>query len=193
MARTKEFDREDALERAMELFWRQGYATTSTDDLVKAMGIGRQSLYDTFGDKQSLYFEALRRYHADYGQGFPSRPAPLRTARETIRDALLQVIDRPDEVRAKGCMGINATTGFGGSAPQVEQMAQATAARAEGAFRSIVELGVEAGEFAADLDAEAAGRFLYAALQGLTVRSQAGAGAGSLRSAVDFAMRSLGT
>lgn len=191
MARTKEFDREEALGRAMELFWRQGYATTSTDDLVKAMGIGRQSLYDTFGDKQTLYFDALRRYHSSASRNIPNQPAPRHTARETIRDALLKIVERPEEARAMGCMGINATTSFNGSEPQVEQMARTTAAYAEGAFRSIVELGIEAGEFDPAIDVEAAGRFLYATQQGLTVRAQAGAEPAALRSAVDFALRTL--
>lgn len=62
MARPKEFDRDDALRAAVHVFWRQGYAATTTSDLVLAMGIGRQSFYDTFGDRRRLYVEALRRY-----------------------------------------------------------------------------------------------------------------------------------
>lgn len=191
MARTKEFDREEALGRAMDLFWRQGYATTSTDDLVKVMGIGRQSLYDTFGDKQKLYFEALRRYHSRVGTLIPNQPVARQTALDTIRGALMHVIDRPREMREKGCMGINATTSFCGSEPQVEQMAQTSAAYAEGAFRSVVELGIEAGEFDPGVDAEAAGRFLYTTLQGLTVRTQAGADPAAMRGTVAFALKTL--
>lgn len=190
MARTKEFDRGEALDKAMALFWRQGYVTTSTDDLVAAMGIGRQSLYDTFGDKQKLYFEALRSYHSRVTR-IPNQPTPKHTALETIRSVLLDVVERSREAREIGCMGINATTSFCGSEPQVEQMAQTSAAYAEGAFRSVVELGIEAGEFAADLDAEVAGRFLYTTLQGLTVRAQAGADPAAMRGTVAFALKTL--
>jgi AcrR family transcriptional regulator len=190
MARTKEFDRGEALARAMALFWRQGYATTSTDELVAAMGIGRQSLYDTFGDKQKLYFEALRSYHSQVTR-IPNQPAPRHTALDTIRSVLTQVIDRPREVREMGCMGINATTSFCGTEPQVEQMAQTSAAYAEGAFRSVVELGIEAGEFDPAIDPEIAGRFLYTTLQGLTVRAQAGADPDAMRSTVAFALKTL--
>src|SRR6267142_1909851 len=59
MARPREFDRDAAVQRAMSVFWRKGYAATSTDDLLRAMNIGRQSMYDTFGDKHRLYLEAL--------------------------------------------------------------------------------------------------------------------------------------
>lgn len=62
MARPKEFDRQNALGKAMEVFWTQGYEATSMTDLRLAMGIGRQSLYDTFGDKETLFTEALDRY-----------------------------------------------------------------------------------------------------------------------------------
>src|SRR5260370_8746508 len=65
VARPKEFDREDALRRAIPVFWERGFAGTSTDDLVGAMGIGRQSLYDTFGDKRRLFLAALRTYNTD--------------------------------------------------------------------------------------------------------------------------------
>lgn len=59
MVRPREFDRGEALQRAMRVFWAKGFAATSTDDLVQAMGIGRQSLYNAFGDKKRLYLEAL--------------------------------------------------------------------------------------------------------------------------------------
>ena len=62
MPRPKEFDPEQALDKAMRLFWRKGYEATSVQDLVEAMGINRFSLYDTFGGKHQLYLAALRRY-----------------------------------------------------------------------------------------------------------------------------------
>ena len=74
MVRPREFDREIALEQARLVFWAKGYAATSTDDLVKAMGIGRQSLYNAFGDKWKLYMEAL----ADYQQGSTSSHDSVR-------------------------------------------------------------------------------------------------------------------
>lgn len=60
--RPKSFNDNDALERAMRVFWRSGYDATSLDDLLKAMGIPRQSLYRTFGDKRSLFISSLELY-----------------------------------------------------------------------------------------------------------------------------------
>src|SRR5258707_7610975 len=81
MPRPKEFDREVVLATAREVFWRQGYKATSTEDLRLAMSIGRQSFYDTFGSKKQLYLEVLRRYNADGLQAFastlPTTASPL--------------------------------------------------------------------------------------------------------------------
>ena len=64
MARSKEFNEEEALDKAMEIFWKQGYEKTSIQDLVDQMGIHRRSLYDTFGDKHSLFVQTLERYES---------------------------------------------------------------------------------------------------------------------------------
>jgi len=65
MARPKEFDRDEALQKAIGVFCDKGYAAASTDELMRAMKISRQSMYDTFGDKRRLYLEAYRRYIAE--------------------------------------------------------------------------------------------------------------------------------
>ena len=65
MARHKEFDLDTALTAAIHVFSQHGYEGTSTDDLLMAMKISRQSMYDTFGDKRRLYLEALERYNAN--------------------------------------------------------------------------------------------------------------------------------
>ena len=65
MARTKEFDPDKALKIAVNVFWRLGYEHTSLETLMREMGISKQSLYDTFGDKRSIYFRAMSRYRDD--------------------------------------------------------------------------------------------------------------------------------
>ena len=80
MARPREFDREEALERATGVFWAKGYASTSTDDLLTAMGIGRQSLYNAFQDKRALYLEALERYQRTTTTGHLQRLNGAATA-----------------------------------------------------------------------------------------------------------------
>jgi TetR/AcrR family transcriptional repressor of nem operon len=173
----------------MTVFWRQGYAATSADDLVAAMQIGRQSLYDTFGDKRRLYLEALRLYHAQYRLPIALRGGvpPL----EAIRTALAALIERGAERGAEGCMGINATAAFGQAEPEITSMSATTARLCETAFEIAVGEGKRDGSIAASVDEAAAGRFLYTTLQGLTVRAQAGASPEALRGVVDFAIETL--
>ena len=92
----KQFDREAVLERAMEAFWAGGCEATGVSDLLKTMGIGRQSLYDTFGDKRSLFLETLRHY-------FRTRvePAMAGLRAEGFSEAIVAAVDaltgRPGE------------------------------------------------------------------------------------------------
>src|ERR1700686_5063468 len=122
MARPKEFDREAALAAAMRVFWAKGYDATSTDDLRHAIGIGRQSLYDTFGGKRTLYLEALRRYQDD---SVAARIKSLRAAGSplsAIQKFLVAVARETPTERALGCMGVRATCDFGTSDPEVSAL-----------------------------------------------------------------------
>jgi TetR/AcrR family transcriptional regulator, transcriptional repressor for nem operon len=96
VARPKEFDRDAVLDRAVDVFWARGYEATSITDLTDALEIGRQSLYDTFGDKHTLYLAALDRYRertstivcGNLGAAVPVRRA-MRGLMQGIIDAIL--------------------------------------------------------------------------------------------------------
>jgi TetR/AcrR family transcriptional repressor of nem operon len=98
MARPKAFDRDRTLARALELFQAKGYEATSIQDLVDAMGIGRQSLYDTFGDKEALYREALERYVAEGPRSVLvalESPMPLRRAVSAVLEGVVAQLASP--------------------------------------------------------------------------------------------------
>src|ERR1700722_20080824 len=108
MARPREFDRDAAVERAMSVFWRKGYAATSTGDLLRAMKIGRQSMYDTFGDKRLLYVDALARYQLNSVAGHIRRLRSTASAIAGIEAMVVGVISPDRATREKGCMGVGA-------------------------------------------------------------------------------------
>jgi len=108
MARPKEFDREEALRRAIPVFWEKGFAGTSADDLVGAMGIGRQSLYDTFGDKRRLFLAALRTYNTDGVTALSRKLRAGPTALAAIGRILVDLAEVREKARSLGCMGVNA-------------------------------------------------------------------------------------
>src|SRR5712692_10611500 len=119
MARHKEFDRDEALHKAMEVFWSRGYEAASIQDLVKHMGINRQSLYDTFGDKHALYLQALDRYREVEGRKLfelLERPGPVK---EVLRELFERVVEGSlcDRER-RGCFIGNAMSELAARCPE---------------------------------------------------------------------------
>jgi TetR/AcrR family transcriptional repressor of nem operon len=120
MARPKTFDKNEALAAALDLFWKKGYACCSMQELVDAMGIGRASLYDTFGSKRELFREVMRLY----GERMDENLAPLQRpgpARKIIAGFLKEAAARPQDGVAKCCMVVKAA---GMSDPPDEETAQ---------------------------------------------------------------------
>src|SRR3954471_19619603 len=102
MARTKEFVEDAALLKAMQLFWEQGYEKTSMMDLVSHMGVHKRSMYDTFGDKHSLYIKALHRYSEVLEKSINSIINGSCSAEESIRQLLEMAIKSEKDVLPKG-------------------------------------------------------------------------------------------
>jgi AcrR family transcriptional regulator len=119
MVRPREFDREEALNRATRVFWAKGYASTSTEDLLAAMNIGRQSLYNAFDDKRKLYLEALERYQRESTAGHLERLNSAGSPLGGIEALLLGLIAEDESVRGLGCMGVGAVGEFGAADPEL--------------------------------------------------------------------------
>lgn len=191
MARPKEFDRDEALKRAMAVFWEKGYEATSTDDLVRAMGIGRQSMYDTFGDKHRLFLEALQRYNAESSAGMIERLHAGGSPLMAIEKILLSIAQQTPEERARGCMGVNATTELAQKDPEVASIIRASGGLCEAAFEKILREAKRRGELSPSVDEKKGGRFLLATLQGLRVTAKGGATPEALRDIATFAVAGL--
>src|SRR5260370_39226503 len=112
MGRTKEFDRDKALETAEKLFRKAGYGNTTTEHLRLAMGIGRQSFYDTFKGKHEVFVESLRKYNSGRGQRMlaliQAHAAPLKA----LEAALDDIANESSEDRALHCLGVSSTIEF---------------------------------------------------------------------------------
>jgi TetR/AcrR family transcriptional repressor of nem operon len=179
--RPKEFDRDVVLETAKAVFWQRGYKATSTEDLRLAMGIGRQSFYDTFGGKRQIYVEVLQRYNAD---GIQACVAKLRTASSplaALEALLLSFSKETPRRRALGCMGVAAMSEFGVSDPEVARIGRSSSARLESLLKTLVQDAKAKGEVRASLNARATARHLNATIIGLKVMSKSGASAEALR------------
>lgn len=176
MARPKSFDTDAALVRAMELFWEQGYAATSMEQLVQAMGIKRQSLYDTFGDKHRLFLAAMDAYCTMLDnamlQPLRSPDAGLQALHETgltIIDFLLRYPKR------RACLMANTTLELAPHDAEVAAKVRIHMASMESAFRHALTNAKARGEIAATSDVDALAKYLVGMAHGLMVMAKSGA------------------
>lgn len=191
MARPREFDRETALERARLVFWAKGYAGTSTDDLVEAMGIGRQSLYNAFGDKWTLYVEALTDYQQRSTSSHARRLQAPASALQGLRDMLEGLAVDDDELRALGCMGVGAACEFGSAQPQLSELRAKGSTYLRSRLVKRIREGQAAGEIDPTLSATEAAGYMMISMTGIQLAARSGATAAELRRLARFAVDRL--
>lgn len=191
MPRPKEFDRETALKAAITTFTDRGFEGTSTEDLLRAMGISRQSLYDTFGDKRRLYLEALHQYNSDNVSGLIRTLNTAASPLKGIEAALLQFAAQPEADAALGCMGVSAICEFGRSDDEIATLTDAMGRTLIAALERRLTDAQAMGEIDPDVDVSAAAQFLSSTLSGMKVSARAGASPDTLRNVALIALRGL--
>lgn len=192
MARPREFDEDDALDAALDLFWRRGFEGTSIHDLVEATGVGRASLYATFGDKKQLFARVIDRYverarrvlEALEGEG-----AVLDAIERVMLDGLKLATDREGP---RGCFLLLAGTQANSEEDAwVREQFVASLLTREELLTKAIKRGQRDGEIDKTLDAGDAARFLSVVQQGLASNARGGIGRARLESTVRHAVRSL--
>lgn len=193
--RPKEFDRDQALQLAVELFWEKGYQATSLDDLLDRMNIGRQSLYDTFGDKQSLFCEAIDRYHTTVAGQLSEILQAEGSPCGNLRNLLEAVVNKFGDGQCRGCMVVNASIEFAGTDPEnpIMKALKRTFNSLEKQIKKTLKNGVIAGELPNDFDVSRWATFLTASFQGMLVMAKTGGSRAALRRVADTALSVLPT
>lgn len=174
MARNKEFNRDEALQKAMEVFWSHGYEAASINTLVKHMGINRQSLYDTFGDKHTLYLQAIDRYREVEGRRMfelLERPGSVKKALRRLFQGVVE--ESLCGYARRGCFVGNAMSELAGRCPQTAAKVCGDMAAVEEALYRTLLRGRKNGEIKKGKDLRATARFLYSSLQGLQLMAKA--------------------
>jgi TetR/AcrR family transcriptional regulator, transcriptional repressor for nem operon len=192
VARTKEFEPERALENAMDLFWRRGYEATSVQDLLSEMGIGRGSMYGTFGDKRALFLAALDRFEEtrvsranEILEGSTSAVQGIRRLFETTIEGLVAYEPR------RGCLLANTAVELAPHDEEVAGRISRYVGRTEEAFEQALVRGRATGEIPADKDPKALARFLVNTQHGLRVLARAGVDRAVLDDSVRTALEVL--
>ncbi|MWA10985.1 TetR family transcriptional regulator [Streptomyces sp. BA2] len=193
MARTKEFDPDAALQSALELFWRRGYEATSMADLVEELGIGRASIYATFGNKHELYLKALERYAAfqnprllaELSQPGPALPAVRAVVRRFGGEA------SSDEGRLNGCFITNTAAELGPHDEVAARCVERSWEHIETLLHSALVRAQAQGELPEDRDPLAIARMLLTLMQGLRVVGKASKDPARVRDATEQALSLL--
>ena len=178
--RPRRFDREAALDLALELFWEHGYEGVSISELTTAIGIAAPSLYAAFGSKEALYRAALERYRQTGGPAGSLLPAE-GTAYEAVTAALhsaVQAVTRPG--RPRGCLVSGGLLACAAEAGRLAQEHRRLRAVMVLEFQRRITAGIQAGELPAGTAAEVLARFYVTVLQGLSVQARDGASADEL-------------
>lgn len=176
MPRPKEFIPEEALEKAMDVFWRKGYEATSIEDLVTHMGINRGSLYETFGDKHQLFSAALDRYCTQViAERFKVLDQP-GSACEAIKTFFRGLVNMAGtDAARKGCLVANTAMELSPHDKEAGKRITIALQWVENRFYQALVRAREQGELNDSKDLRAIARTLACLLQGAAVMAKAGA------------------
>jgi AcrR family transcriptional regulator len=187
--RPRSFDREAALRRAMEVFWRRGYEGTAVSDLTRAMAINAPSLYAAFGCKEALFREAVVLYNATEGAVTDRALEAAPTARRAVEDMLrLNAAAYVNPRRPPGCMVTLAATIGTPESAEVRDFLSQCRQQAQDAIEARLVRGVADGDLPEGADISALAAFYYTVLQGLSIQARDGASRDTLAAIVDCAM-----
>jgi len=191
--RPRRFEPETALKKAMDVFWRDGLAATSLDDLSAATGLKRPSLYGAFGDKRELYLKAYGRYRKQMSDTFApmfSAPEPLRAKLRRVLLAALELY-LSGESGPRGCFTVLSASSDAIVDEDVRAMVAAAIGETDRAFGRLFADARAAGELPAQADARRLARIASATIHTLSIRARARLPRAELEAIVEDAVATI--
>jgi len=190
IGRPREFDLDNALDRAVLVFWRNGYEGASIADLTEAMGINAPSLYAAFGNKEGLFRKAVDRY-VEKCAGFWDEALEAPTARGTVEHLLRASADFvTDEHNPRGCLFVRGPMACSEAADKIGRDLVARRATGEERLRERLERARIAGEVPPEFDPADYARYIMTVLEGMSVQAAGGASRADLHKVADLTLRS---
>ena len=187
MGRKKEFDENVVLQKAMELFWKQGYEKTTLNDLVEYTRINRGSLYETFVDKHTLFLRSMEYYEKFIRTKLESGIDRMKTAKQAINLIFSLAIEENDN-ESLGCLFVNAATELAIRDKEVDKKTEEAFMQTEHLIADIVLKGQQTGEFSHNHDAEVVAESLHTTLIGIRVLARTSTSKEKLHRIADFSL-----
>jgi AcrR family transcriptional regulator len=183
--RTRQFDANKALDRALEVFWARGYEGATLPELTKAMGINRPSLYAAFGNKEELFRKALCQYQTG-PQSFLAEALRKPTARDVVEAMFCGFVGMQGVSR--GCMIVSGALACGDDAEPIRRELARLREKGVQSIRERFERAVQDGDLPKGTDSATLARYIVTVLNGLAVQAVSGATEEELRLVAEMAM-----
>jgi TetR/AcrR family transcriptional regulator, transcriptional repressor for nem operon len=165
MARTKEFDKEERLIKARNLFWKQGYHATSMQEIVSTMGLNPGSIYNTYGDKHELFLQCLKNYAAfklaQYKEAGAGIVSPLGAIEQIIMSAVENTLEE-----GRSCMAVNTSFELAPSDKAVRSVIEGFSGEIELVFRELIVKAIDQKELKEGIDPALLASFITANFSG---------------------------
>ncbi|MBE9600763.1 TetR/AcrR family transcriptional regulator [Pedobacter sp. MC2016-24] len=192
MARTKDFDENEVLTKAIQLFWHKGYNATSMQDLVDTLGISRSSLYDTYIDKHTLFLKALESYQRAGNVKINEIVNQSTSAKETVIKLMeLATNELVGDKQQKGCFMVNAEIEVAPHDQEVSKLVCQNEKQMETAFFQVIKKGQQTGEIKNNQDALVLAKFIFNAVKGMQVTAKSSADATSFSNIIKLTVTVL--
>jgi AcrR family transcriptional regulator len=174
--RPPSYDRDAAIAAITRVFWDQGFAATSLDDLASATAMNRPSLYGAFGDKQTMYLAALDRYGRDAEAQLGGILAAVPDVHAAIAALLHAGVDfyLAGDSGPRGCLAVCTTAAEAVTTPAMRDGLAAVLARLDGVIAARLAQGVAEAQLPADFDVAAAAMLIAGTLHSIAIRARAG-------------------
>jgi len=186
--RPRAFDIDQALDTALDLFWRKGYEGTSLADLTDAIGINRPSLYAAFGNKEELFQKALDRY-LEVTSPLMCTALEQSTARAVVEELLMGATASKCADSPRGCLLVNGALACSEASTSIQNELNRRRAQGEEKLRDRFERAKIDGDLPADTNCADLARYVMTIMQGLSVQSVGGATCEELQSVVRLALK----
>lgn len=188
MGRHREFDVDEALDAALDVFWRKGYEGASYTDLTKATGVERPALYSAFGNKEALFRLALQRYYERYLNFFQAS-LEQPTSRKVVEHMLLGAAELHTRyVDRKGCLGIHGALAGSDDIEPIQKALIDARAGGEASLRDRLEQAKQQGDLPENSNPGVLATFVMTVLHGMAVQAKAGFSRATLEAVAEQAL-----